>query len=250
MQKILNFVLGILLLAGSPPLHAEEFIRPTPLALVQTMFRFGALDINNDVVIDDYAKIAECDLYATFRADDFRWQKIRAGLRSKIRDEVVTYPTNYFIIGKAFLDPYDFKNKTFKLSTEYEYTDMFNSFVLKDNLDSACDTSMKMLPYAYYAVLETQIRLPGFVMDETDASALLARMQAVGNTTRKVVARFNLSVLYIDKVPINYGLMQHWYKGFHWVGKIKELRMYSRLESIEFFEDKEMTKRIYVYNPN
>lgn len=248
-KKVSGIILGLLLLVNPAHLRAEEFMKPTLLSLMQTMFRFGALDVNNDVVVDDYAKVAECDLYTAFHMDDFRWQKIRAGLRSKIRDEVVTYPTNYYVSGYMHLDRYDFENKLFKLSSD-EVRSGFNSFTLGDSYDSICGSKLKILPPTYFAVLESQIHVPGFVMDEADADALLSRMNETGNVDRQVMARFNLRVVFIDKAPVDYSKMDDWYKGSVWVGKVRELHMNSRLESIEFFEDKSMTKRIYVYHPN
>ncbi|MGB4100853.1 MAG: DUF4852 domain-containing protein [Alphaproteobacteria bacterium] len=255
MKIVCNIALGILLLAGSPSLSAEEYIEPTPLALTQSMFRFGALDINNDLIIDDYAKIAECDLFTAFHNDDFRWQKIRAGLRTKIRNEVVTYPTSYYVVGKLYLDRYDFKNKTFKINndqiTTNPHVSSFNSFTLHNAVSSACNNNaLKVLPMIYHAVLETQMRVPGFVMGESDANALLSRMNASGNTARKIYVKFNLSIVYADKVQIDYSKMDLWNNTMSWVGKTGSVRMYSRLESIEYFEDSERTKKIYVYNPN
>lgn len=249
MKKFLGVILVLSILVSPVCVRAEEFIKPTRLSLIQTMFRFGALDINNDLVVDDYARIAECDLYSAFHNDDFRWQKIRAGLRAKIRDEVVTYPTSYYVSGLVHLDRYDFDNKLFKLSVENRVSGV-NSFLLGSSNDHPCDSTVKMLPRTYKAVLETQLNLPGFIMDESDANALLSRMNAVGNISRQVMARFNIRVVYIEKAPVDFGKIDEWYNTYSWVGKISDLLMDSRLDSVEFFEDANMTKRIYVFRPN
>jgi hypothetical protein len=248
-KKLLGVALVLLLLVNPGCARAEDFIKPTRLSLLQTMFRFGALDINNDVVVDDYARIAECDLYAAFHNDDFRWQKIRAGLRAKIRDDVVTYPTSYYVYGTVHLDRYDFDNKLFKLSNENRISGV-NSFKLGSSYDRSCDATIKMLPHNYIAVLESQLNLPGFIMDEADANALLTRMNNVKNTDRLIMARFNLRVVFIDKAPLDFTKMDLWYTRDGWVGKVQDILMDSRLDSVEFYEDPDMTKRIYVYHPN
>ncbi len=228
--------------------RAEDFLKPTPKFLLQAALRFGALDINNDVVIDDYAKIAECDLYQAFGKNDFKWQKIRAGLRAKIKDEIVTYPSAFYVYGLVNLDRYDFDNKIFRLDNQGKFSAV-NALNLGRIDAKTCDAMLKVIPVTYTAALDSQVRLPGFTMDEADADALLSRMEKDNNTARQIMAKFNVRVIYVQKAPINFALIDQWHDDSTYVGKVRNVRMEVRLDSIEFFEDKEMTKRIYVYQP-
>ncbi|MEJ0062826.1 MAG: DUF4852 domain-containing protein [Alphaproteobacteria bacterium] len=249
MKKILSVMIMVLALSWPLAASAGEFLEPTLPRMLQAMLRFGALDLDTDVVIDDYAKIAECDLYTTFGGDDFKWHKIRDGLRAKIKEELVTYPTNFYAKGLISLDRYDFNNKIFRLALGQGGIRGVNSFLLVEAPRTVCGTTIKMLPMNYEAVVDAQINIPGFVMDEADASALLARLTQNGNVDRQIMAKFNLRLVYIDRIPIDYSLADKWYDKTSRVSRISDLKIDAKLESVEFFEDKAMTKRIYVYKP-
>ena len=228
--------------------HADEYIAPTPKALLQTMLRFGALDINNDVVIDDYAKIMECDLYSVFHENDFKWHKIRDGLRNKIRDEAITYPTYYTLQGYVSLDRYDFNNKMFKLKDSAQLMGV-NSFAMAKSNALFCDAKLKIVPMDIHAVIESRINIPGFIMSEADASALLSRLLKDGNHARQILAKFNFRIVDVPKLRIDYGAIAAWYDKETFVGKMSDVNMAAKLDSVEFYEDEAMKRRLFVYKP-
>ncbi len=194
MQRLTCLIIALLvstLLAR--PASAEDYIDPTELSVLQTLLRFGAIDINNDVAMDDYAKIAECDLYSTFHSDDFKWRKVREGLRSKIRDEALSYPANYTIKGTINLDRYDFNTKTFKIAADAPIMGV-NALHLIDYGDQYCGTRLKILPANYTAALDNRVNIPGFVMSESDAQALLQRLTESKNIKREIIAKFNIRI--------------------------------------------------------
>lgn len=227
---------------------ADDYVAPTETALVQTLLRFGALDINNDVIIDDYAKIVECDLYSTFKQDDFKWNKIREGLRNKIRSEAVTYPVNFHVKGYISLDRYDFNTRTFRISPTAPLIGV-NAFRMMDSNGSYCGAIVKAIPTSYIASLEGRISIPGFIMSEGDAQSLLARLNRSGNMKRQIVAKSNLKITNIPKVSIDFANINAWYDTTSYVGKRRQLIMDAKLDSVEFFEDQEMRRRIFVYRP-
>jgi hypothetical protein len=237
------------LLTYTVPARAAEYIVPSDLAMLQTMLRFGALDINNDVVIDDYAKIAECDLFAVFKKDDFKWNKIRAGLRNKIRNEAITYPVNYTVRGFLSLDRYDFKTKTFLIKQDVALLGV-NSFRLMDMNPNYCvGHILKILPTNYTATVDTRLDVPGFVMSESDAQAMLERFQKAGNAARQIVARFNITIIDMPTVKMQTNDVALWYNNVSFVGKDTRLVMTAKIDSIEFFEEAEMQRRIAVLRP-
>lgn len=253
MKKIVCILLTAFVFQAQPSVsadlyNADEFIAPTATNMLQTALRFGALDINNNIMIDDYAKIAECDLFKAFNNDEFKWQKIRAGLREKIKSEVITYPTSFFINGFVSLDRYDFDNKLFKLGGADRISSV-NALPLTSMPGNVCGQSLKALPKRFVAVLDKQVHVPGFVMDEADANALLERMKQAGNPERQIMAKFNIRIMHIDRVRIDYSQVDVWNDTGTYIGKDAEMRLYARLDSLEFFEDKEMAKRIYIYRP-
>jgi len=235
------------LIIWATPVAAEEqqvYEQPDAVKLVQSLFRFGAISVQDDAIIDDYAKIAECNLYQYFYKDDFKWNQLRTILRRKITSELPTYPTAFAATGRLHLDRYDFESKIFRLGTTRGLKSV-NSFLLLDNNKFKCGASeVKNLPSNYVAVIGEPVTVEGFEMSEEDARALLERMKRAGNVAREILVRFNLRILFIDRILVNdMGKKQQ--------ARIPEnVRLDAQLDSIEFFEDKDMTRRIYVYEPH
>lgn len=248
MRLILCLLVALSVFATPRADAADEYLQATPALLIQTLLRFGALDINNDVIIDDYAKVVECDLFSVFREDDFKWNKIREGLRSKIRSEAVTYPSTYTIRGYVKLDRYDFDTKMFKLNADSPILGV-NAFRLQDIPQKSCNESIKVVPMQYVAVIENRINIPGFIMSESDAEALLGRLLKENNRSRQILAKFNLRIVDVPKAKIDFSLISSWYDKSRYVGKSQSINMAAKLDSIEFFEDEAMRRRLFVYRP-
>lgn len=247
LDKLLAWFLPVFFLTATP-VCADEYLVPTETTLLQTLLRFGALDINNDVFIDDYAKILECDLFSVFRDDDFKWNKIREGLRTKIRNESITYPSNYVVKGLISLDRYDFNNKTFKINPNSPLLGV-NAFRLMSMNTKYCDAVVKAIPLEYTAAIEARINIPGFIMSESDAQALLDRLNSSGNRSRQIMAKFNIKIIGVSKVKIDTTDLAKWYDKISYVGKKRDIVMEAKLDSVEFFEEPEMKRRIFVYKP-
>ncbi len=249
MKRYLLAVLIALGLGTSNQANADDFVPPTDVGIIQTLLRFGSIDINNDVLIDDYAKIVECDLFSTFKHDDFKWNKIREGLRNKIRSEAVTYPVNFYVLGYISLDRYDFDSRTFRINRDAPLIGV-NAFRLAELQGSYCKgNQIKALPLKYVASLEARISISGFIMSESDAQSLLLRLTKSGNNSRQILARSNIKITGVPKLSIDHRLIEHWYDKNTYVGKHKDAIFEAKLDSIEFFEDQEMRRRIFVYRP-
>lgn len=247
MKQILAVIaICIMLLAGSA--WAEQYIIPSDRAILQTMLRFGALDINTDVVIDDYAKLAECDLYTVFHENEFKWDKIRKGLRNKIRQEASTYPTNYMIKGFVSLDRYDFKNKIFLMSEGSSILNV-NAFKIMVFNNSYCQKPLKVLPRDYLATIDTRINIPGFIMSEADAQAMLDRFNKANNKARQIVVKFNIQIIDVPLVRIDRSNVAAQYDPKTFVGLSPNIVLSAKLNSVEFYEEPEMKRRISIYIP-
>jgi hypothetical protein len=248
MRSVLALVIMLSALLSPLARAADEYHQINQQLIIQTLLRFGALDINNDVIIDDYAKIVECDLFSVFREDDFKWNKIREGLRSKIRNEAVTYPSTYTVRGYVKLDRYDFDTKMFRINSNSPILGI-NAFRLLEMPMNACNESLKVVPMRYVAVIENRINIPGFIMSESDAEALLGRLLKENNRSRQILTKFNLRILDVPKAKIDFSLISVWYDRTKYVGKTQIINMPSKLDSIEFFEDEAMKRRLFVYRP-
>lgn len=232
-----------------PAAQAEAFVAPSLGNLVKTMIRFGALNIRDDNVIDDYAIANECKIYTHFEGNDFRWHDVQTALRKSIRQDVELYPTGFYYDAVMELDHYDFSQKIFRFSGSRGRQNV-NAFILSADGDKPCgEHRLTVIPDTFNFVLDRTIFFPGIPLDEDQAKELLRRMEERNNGVRVVYARFNLKVSYIapmhktspdkpDARPI------YWQSN-----NVATVRIDSHLDSIAFYEDEARTKLIIQYTP-
>jgi hypothetical protein len=247
-MRLLLPALALLFIASS--VRAEEDIIVDPpstaivtyvpanyLTLTQAAIRFGAYDTDSDAFLDEYAAVAECDLYRQFYKDDFTWHKLRQDFRDHIDKESRKFPDAFALKGTVRLDRYDFKQQAFLLTPETEIKNV-NVFTLSSHGVGDCDPSRtyEYFPRSYRALLDQGITLKSIPMTEEKGKKLLALMEADNNKNRVVYITFNLRVYFVDR-----------FKKAD--GKSNEGAMHldSRLDSISFYEDEARTMPIWTY---
>lgn len=238
--------------SANPPVANQttnDFVKMTPHNLVDTLIRFGVIDIRADDVIDDYAKLNECDLFFKFYDNDFKWNNFRKALRQSIRQRIQFFPIAYYYDAQMQLGRYDFQDKTFYF-TEKSVPSNVNLFSLQ-LIDTACDQfGFSALPIWYGLVLDEPLTIRGLAMPEVEAKAFLERLFAAGNEDRIVYARFNIRVTqvpYVGRQKLEQGKtlgpLQQEGSGE------RQIKIGGRIESVDFFEDSEHKKLIYTYEP-
>ena len=73
-NMILRLTVFIFCLFFAASAHAEDYAKITLQNFLQTLVRFNAIDVNDDVLLDDYALVTDCDLIENFYENDFRWE--------------------------------------------------------------------------------------------------------------------------------------------------------------------------------
>ena len=237
----------VLALSLSPScVRAETYAAPTLLNLIHTLVRFGAVGLDDLDVIDEYAKIAECDLYEEYYRDDFKWHEIQRLLRQKLLDGVPTYPISYYLDMTVRLDRYDFAEKTY-LFTEETMPKNANVFAIQDKSSGCGGDEIRIWPKYFPVVIDRPVTMAGLPLFEEDAKTLLKRMNDAGNKNRLVFVRYKFRITRVDnyarrrneKGQIS-GDLKHDSKN----GTID-----AHLDAVDFYEDDERTKLIYVYRP-
>lgn len=240
----------LLCLMPSAHLLADEYIKPSFENMVNTAIRFGALSIGDDLVIDDYAIISECEIYANYSKNDFKWQRIRELLRQKIRQDATNFPTAFAYEAELQLDKYDFKNKIFNFKEKATIKNV-NAFVIFSTEGKVCaNQSTRLVPRAYRAVVDQPIYFTGIPLGEKDAEALLNRMFSSGNSDRIVHARFKLRIVYVSplrRIPDEGRKNQPQLEQDG--APLSVLKMDAQLEGLEIYEDAEHTRLLYNYQP-
>ena len=238
---------------------AEAFVAPTLSNLVKTMIRFGALDINDDEVIDVYGQIVECGTFRDYYQDEFKWQKVRNIIRESIRSNVEVFPTGIRYETTLRLDRYDFDEKYYPIGGRNANVSA-NSFRLRTTDKDYCTLkSADRIPENYRFVLDKAVQIRGLPLSEEEGRTLFNRMEKIKNYTHLIFVRFNLSVRFIapvamieeteanlkgpkDKVAMRGILATQSIKG-------DAITVDTHLDSIEYYEDEARTRLIYVYRP-
>lgn len=206
--------------------------------LIKSMLRMGAQDPSDAEVLNDYAKVHECKIYQQNYQNDFKMARLREGIAKIIQRDRLTWPNAFQFVVPMQLDEYDFGSGLFLLSRLSKLNNV-NSFSIQDKPNDIClmRTTLKRFPYSVSVRLDQPVTILGLPIDKKDGEALLARMMQEGNEKRVVYARISIVVSFMPKmenVPMG--------------NEIRAPDKYlfdGNLRTIEFFEDKELTKPIW-----
>jgi hypothetical protein len=220
--------------------------------MVRTMVRMNALDLSDQRLLDEYAIITECELYKAFFHDDFKWNQVRSALKDSIRTSIATFPMNYHYDLKMQLDRYDFATKFFRF-TKKSLLNNINTFVLYSVEGTGCGMAeVQYIPRTYRAVVSSPLYLEGLPLTDKDARDLLARMDKDENISRIIYARFNLRTVYVEPLRKTAGRNPEGVDDKYVQSRVPEkstVRLDVHLDSIGFYEDPQMTRLIYMYQP-
>lgn len=243
--------------APAEPASAQaDYIAATWADLLRTAVRFNAIDLNDDKLIDEYAAITDCDIYKFYFKDDFKWQEVRKKTRESAALNSANYPTHYYMRAVLHLGRYDFGKKIYSFTddTAIHAVNVFKLFQFVGPHVCTDRTYIKYIPAEFHAVAAKPFTLLGIPLSPTDAQSLLRLMNADKNTDRQIIAKFDMTITYVARLhkdAINPGTTEKdaVYKqlGESHAGA---MRMDAQVDSIEFYEDPEMTKLIYSTKPS
>ncbi|MDX2027833.1 MAG: DUF4852 domain-containing protein [Alphaproteobacteria bacterium] len=244
-------LLGLCMLFAFSARAEEEYIKPNPTSLLQTLIRFDALDINDDYLLDNYAMIAECDLYKSFYGNDFKWNnEVRVALRNSIRKEKNNYPILYLAHTQLQLDRYDFNENLFRFTPETAIRSI-NLLLLYELQKPVCGkTAAQYIPLNYKAVLDEPVFVPGLPFEQKDAEMLLKLMKEDNNTARNIYTRFYIRIFKVKPLNVSVeGVEPRLSRRYAQAGTPgpRNIHLLAHLQTIEFFEDPAMTKLVYTY---
>ena len=240
---------------AAPVSHAEDYVEPTWSDLLRTTIRFGAMDLHDNNLLDEYAAVNYCDIYKFYYKDDFKWNEIRKKIRKSTDMEMLKYPAHYYYYTVLQLDRYDFENKVYRFTDTTAIHDV-NVFMLYQSTTPMClDKAPHYIPRAFQAVSDTTFNLLGLPLAPADAQSLLRQMEADKNTLRTIVVKFDMTVTYIDRIrraaliPEAGSKAVTYFQALDKPAPTGTLRMDVHLDSVSFYEDIHMTKLIYSVKP-
>lgn len=221
-----------------------SYIKASWAPLLQTMIRFGALDVRDSYLLDDYAIVAECPLYERYYDDDFQWQSLREKLEKSLQLRVSSFPVAYYYDVKTQLDRYDFSNNQFTFKKGSSLTGV-NLIHLYSVMGTECLGIPKYIPNSFSVVLTSVVNMDGVPLSEKDAHALISLMEVDDNYSRIIYARFKFHIVNIEPFQILPGRGDKHTRFYGQGSKTgREVRFDARLDAIEFYEDSKMSKKI------
>ncbi len=139
--KRLGFVALFLAFAGfSTAYAADEMPRKQPRVLVSggeeyvevnfddlsnTALRVGALTLNEQPVLDEYAQLFYCKIYEDFFQNDSQWMEVSQAIRKKYMSARESVPQKYFFKTDIMIGRYNSEIKAFPLAP----SSVFNKIV-------------------------------------------------------------------------------------------------------------------------
>ncbi len=248
--SMLRFLLILMMLITAVPAHADIYAQPTWGNLIKTLVRYGALDLTDNKILDEYAIVTDCDIYKAFSANDFRWNQIRDQMRDSVKINLTKFPASYVYEDKLALDHYDFDQQMYRFSDKNPLQKVNAFFLYRSNGLTCGDMRINYLPKAFRAILDESVSLPGLPLTQKSADALLRRMDANNNAARMIFVRFNLHINYIGKVDKNADTMTV-DKSYVQAGAAHDapVVLNAQVDTIDFFEDEHYHKLLYSYQP-
>lgn len=235
MRRMAWMVFGFCLFAAAPA-AADGFQPATPERLVRVAMHYGLFDMADDKQIDEYIQISACDIARQFYRNDFEWQRIRRKMRDWLAGAVAAAPSQVSVLGPVNLARYDFDKGGFVLDDDAPLRSI-NTFLLSERNGTNCLGERNIfIPGTFRAILPVPLDLDLIPVGEADGAALLARMKEAGNASRTVYARVKLVLTGVraDRSTL---------------GDRGVVSFDAALDSIEFYEDKEQTRRVFTYTP-
>ena len=93
----------------------DEYVDPDMRNISKLMWQLGVLDLSDNIAIDNYLLINECDLFLRFFNNDIEWEKIREATREHLNHNMTTFPTKFEILVPIKLDRYNPDKEYFEL---------------------------------------------------------------------------------------------------------------------------------------
>jgi Domain of unknown function (DUF4852) len=230
----------------------SKYVKPTWPNLIKAMIRYNAYDVSDEELLNEYAEISDCEIFAHFYQNDFEWHKVKTELREYLRQQHDQLPTFFHYDIALQFGHYDF-DKNMYFFTDKSKISNVNSFQLMRATGNPCpkaDMRIRAAPQIFHAVVNDPVGIYGIPMTQQVAQALFDMMAADKNTDHLVHARFNLHVTYIAPMEKHHengisGRMLYFQMGKSAVS----VRFDCTLDSVDFYEDAAMTRLIWRYEP-
>lgn len=154
------------------------YVDPTLANYSKSYWRLKKFDIDDDLMIDHFMMINECDLFSEFIHNEFEWVSIREAARKFIKDNVDEFPIHYQFVQSISIGEYDFERKGFEIAREHALNGVRRFRMDSDELNKkVCEEKKPIVGYPKGIALELTrpFVLTFFPYEEQRAKDLIAR---------------------------------------------------------------------------
>lgn len=137
------------------PSAMHDYKQATIKNLSKLYWALGRLDIKDDLSVDNYMLINECDIYKNYYQNEFEWNSIRQFARDHIQQNLEKFPIRFEFIQPLRLGEYSFEKQGFLVDKEYEI-DGIRRFEIQalDFYDMVCGYDGKISGYPKGLLIE------------------------------------------------------------------------------------------------
>jgi hypothetical protein len=143
--------------------------------LAKAAARLGAIDLEDDRVLDDYARVVHCDIYQRFHGDEFAWRDVRTAMRQSIAQNKDSFPTSFYLYRKETFGPYDFSTHTLPLTGDavMRRTDDLEMADFTETEQKVCGVKLEVLPEIFVAILDKAVQMTVVPLAEDHAAIVV-----------------------------------------------------------------------------
>ncbi len=203
-------------------------------ALTQTYFSMYKGGNPGDDMLDEYAKMAYCDLYQKYFTNDFEWEKIRNHIKGDLEKYASNIQTDYEIVGDVSLDRYNFDRKGFPVVGEGHHENVGKLYLFSSGtIFSFCGQSKEspILPASYTVSLFNPFSVDILRVSPEVAKDVVARFyQDKKKQYKRVFARYRVKLYDLNRTYQQDGLVAE-FQG--------------EILSIDYFIDPELTQKFH-----
>ena len=217
--------------------YAGMYVEPTVQNISKLYWKKGALSENNDLAVDNFLMINECDMYKKFYRDDFEWERIREAGRDMIKNNKDEFSNKFKMIVPIDLGRYDMMRKGFPLINRTAFKDLRRVEIGgNSNLRPVCDREhiIEYYPRNLILILNKPFTYEFLELDEHIAQAFIIRQKYSKVKRPKELANKHFDRLAFARVRITFSEYQGETRGRD---NFPLGVMFGKLDGIDIFED-------------
>lgn len=160
--------------------YAGQYMEPTVENISKLYWKKNALALSNDIAIDNFMLINECDIYLKFYRDDFEWTRIREAGRKMLKENKNKFSHKFKMLIPIDLGRYDMMRKGFPLINKTAIKDLRRVEIGGNaNNSKVCDTvgPIPHYPKNLILILNKPFSYEFVEFDEHVAQAFIVRQK-------------------------------------------------------------------------